>query len=253
MHARLLLNLLILSYISLSYLPVFGWWYSSVGTALIIFFSYLLWNKLFLKNIGLLLNLKTVIQSLLLAAIVVVCSLFVMKYIAAKHHVTISYTNWREYYHDMFYVLNEEIVMGAIILLVLAPKRKIPPMIVSMGLATFFALIHFVFYKWIFLDRGTIEITTLLTLFFVGFVRNNLILQTGHIGYSWALHFGWMAVMFGSLHYAQDKNIRLGELVRFNTYLGSVQMLIISGILAGCSLYWMKKHMPMKDSNSMIE
>lgn len=241
MRTKLLLNLLILSYISLSYLPVFGWWYSSIGTALIVFFSYLLWEKAFLRNIGLSLNLKTVIQSLMLAAIVIVCSLFMMKYIAAKHQVTINYTNWRSYYHDIFYVLNEEIVMGAIVLLVLAPKRKIPSMTASVGLAIFFALIHFVFYKWIFRDRGMIEITTLLTLFFVGFVRNSLIIQTGHIGYSWALHFGWMAVMFGSWHYSPEKNTSLGELAKFNTYLGSIQMLIISGILAIGSLYWTKR------------
>ena len=94
-------------------------------------------------------------------------------------------------------------------------------------------------------DRGILEITTLLTLFFVGFVRNSLILWTGHIGYSWALHFGWMVIMFGSMHIDLTTNLRVTEPNRFNLYLGSIEMLIISIIIAGLSLvYWIKKVQP---------
>jgi hypothetical protein len=73
-----------------------------------------------------------------------------------------------------------------------------------------------------------IGITTLTTLFLVGFVRNSLIFQTGHIGYSWALHFGWMAVMFGSIHVDLETGSKLTELRPFNLYLGSVEMLVTS-------------------------
>jgi hypothetical protein len=164
-----------------------------------------------------------------------------MKYIANKHNVQISFTNWRNYYHDIFYVLNEEIVIGALLLFALVNKRKIKPVIASVGLAAFFALIHFVFYKWIFKDRGIIEASTLTTLFLVGFVRNSLIFQTGHIGYSWALHFGWIIIMFGSMHIDLNSNLRVTEPERFNLYLGSIEMLIISIIMAGLSLtYWIK-------------
>ncbi|HPJ06356.1 MAG TPA: hypothetical protein PLK17_12665 [Bacteroidales bacterium] len=72
----------------------------------------------------------------------------------------------------------------------LVDKMKIRPLFASVALALFFALIHFVFYKWIFLDRGIIGMLTHTSLFMVGFVRNSLILMTGHIGYSWALHLG---------------------------------------------------------------
>ena len=74
-------------------------------------------------------------------------------------------------------------------------------------------------------------------------MRNSLILQTGHIGYSWALHFGWMVVMFGSKHIDLNSNLRVTEPERFNLYLGSIEMLGISIVLAGLSLtYWIKKY-----------
>jgi hypothetical protein len=239
---RIFFSFLLLSYLLLSYIPPFGWWYSSFGTILIILFSYFIWDKDFLKHIGLQLDLKTFTGSLILAAFVILCALMIMKYIAARDNVQIRFTNWRAYYHDIFYIFNEEIVIGAILLFALVDKRKIHPIIASVGLAVFFALIHFVFYRWIFTARGIIGISTLTTLFFIGFVRNSLILQTRHIGYSWALHFGWMAVMFGSWHVDLDTNMGLTEPVRFNAYLGSVEMLIISGVLAVlCLIYCMKK------------
>ncbi len=85
-------------------------------------------------------------------------------------------------------------------------------------------------------------ISALITLFLVGFVRNSLILHTRHIGYSWALHFGWMTIMFGSMHIYSETNLRLTELERFNTYLGSVWMVIISALAAGLTfMFGIKK------------
>ena len=247
----ILFSLLGLSYGFFSYYFFGGWWNSSVGTLLIILFSYLIWDKDFLKQIGLQLDLKTIAKSIILAGIIAICALLLMKYIAFKHNVKISYTNWRDYYHDVFYILNEEIVIGSILLFALVNKRNIRPIIASVGLAIFFALIHFVFYKWIFRDRGILRISTLTTLFLVGFVRNSLILQTGHIGYSWALHFGWMIVMFGSMHIDLNTNLTITESERFNLYLGSIEMLIISTIIAGLSLaYWIKKVQPTTQSHT---
>lgn len=162
-----------------------------------------------------------------------------MKHIAGNHGITLRFSNWRNYYHDIFYILNEEIVIGAIILFWLVDKRKIRPIIAISGLSVFFAFIHFVFYRWIFLDKGVIGIATLITLFLVGFVRNSLIIITGHIGYSWAFHFGWMSVMFGTLHVHSDTDLRFTELERFNTYLGSVEMLVISFLLAGLTMIYL--------------
>jgi hypothetical protein len=243
LRRKILFSLLVLSYGFFTYYFFGGWWNSSVGSLLILLFSYLIWDKNFLKQIGLQLDLKTIAQSITLAVIITICALLIMKSIAFKHNVQISFRNWRDYYHDIFYILNEEIVLGAILLFALVNERKIKPITASVGLAVFFALIHFVFYKWIFKDRGIIGILTLTTLFLVGFVRNSLIIQTGHIGYSWALHFGWMAVMFGSKHIDLKDKLIVTEPGRFNLYLGSIKMLIISTIMAGlCLVYLIKKY-----------
>jgi len=150
---------------------------------------------------------------------------------------------WRYYYHDAFYTLNEEIVIGALILYFLIGKIKITPILSSIGLALFFSLIHFVFYKWLFTDKGIIHITALISLFLIGLARNNLILINGHIGYSWALHFGWIAIMFGSIHLNDNTHEAISELDRFNIYLGSKEILVISILLALISLFvWYKKN-----------
>ncbi|MCD4769025.1 MAG: hypothetical protein K8R35_02515, partial [Bacteroidales bacterium] len=150
-----------------------------------------------------------------------------------------------EYYHDIFYVLNEEIILGGIAIYILVNRFKIKPLLVSIGLALIFSLIHFVFYKWISYHTGLIETQSLITLFFVAIVRNNLIIVNRHIGYSWALHFGWIVVMLGSYPYWIDTNTGLTEPERFNMFLGSKEMLILSCVLAGSSLlYLIKKYSP---------
>ncbi len=234
--------LLFLSYLMMSYYYFGGWWNSSVGTLLIIGFSYLIWGKEFLRIIGLHIDSKTFLKTIILTAIILCGATFLMKIIAERHHFVIRFSNWQNYYHDIFYIINEEIVLGAIVLSTMINRFKIKPIISSILLAVIFSTIHFIFYKWIFLERGTISVITLINLFLIGIVRNNLIIRTGHIGYSWALHFGWMAIMFGSSHINTiDSNIRLSEPEKFNLYLGSVEMLIVCLILVTISLFHWKK------------
>ena len=241
----LLFTLLILIYVLFSYSFLGDWLYSSIGTILIIFLSFLIWGNGFLEKVGLQLNLETFVKSIILVVIIAGCSFLIMKYIGKKNDIRIEYYNWRDYYHVMFYVLNEEIVLGAILLFTLVYKWKVRPIVASICLAVGFALIHYVFYRWVFADRGVLGISTLMTLFLVGIVRNSLILYTGHIGYSWALHFGWIAIMFGSRHTNLNTNMYLSELESFNTYLGSTQMLVLSIIIAGVFLaYWLRKYNP---------
>ena len=245
LRIALLFTLLILIYVLFSYSFLGDWLFSSIGSILIIFLSYLIWGKSFLKQIGLQLNLPTIAKSIILVVIIAGCSLLIQKYIGSKNDIRIEYYNWRDYYHVLFYVLNEEMVLGAILLFTLVYKLKVRPIVASICLAVCFALIHYVFYRWVFADRGILGISTLVTLFLVGFVRNSLIIQSGHIGYSWALHFGWIAIMFGSRHTNLNTNIYFSELESFNIYLGSTEMLIISIILAGFFLaYWIKKYNP---------
>ncbi|MGC9343135.1 MAG: hypothetical protein ACP5E3_10565, partial [Bacteroidales bacterium] len=63
----------------------------------------------------------------------------------------------------------------------------------------------------------------------------------GHIGYSWALHASWMVAMFGFDHIYIRTETPISESGRFDLYLGSVAMLVISGILAVVSVYFLLK------------
>ncbi len=227
----ILFSLLISSYGFLNYNYFGGWYDSSIGTAVIILISYFIWRKDFLSSIGLNLDLKKVIKTFLILGLLILACLTIVKYIATKNNIKILLINWTNYYHIFFYTLNEEIIMGALPLLVFVKRKNISPIYASIGLAVFFSIIHFVFYKWIFLDRGNIKFITLTTLFFVGIVRNELILRTRHIGYSWALHCSWIVLMFGTYHYYTETESGLSELIRFNTYLGSYEMLIVATFL----------------------
>ncbi|MFC0877129.1 type II CAAX prenyl endopeptidase Rce1 family protein [Saccharicrinis sp. FJH2] len=245
-----LFALLGLSYVFLSYNYFGGWWHSSIGTIAILTFSFFIWGNDFLGQTGLKMKPIIILKSLVAAIILTVVTYLIMKYIADKEEILIKFTNWKSYYHGVFYVLNEEIILGAMPLILLVQKWKLKPIIASVILALLFSVIHFVFYKWLFNDRGIIQVATLITLFFVGIIRNNLIIQTGHIGYSWALHFGWMAVMFGSAHQYVSDHLRVSEPDRFNIYLGSYELLIISGILVGLSIIYLMKNGTVHNSGS---
>lgn len=241
----LLFTLLIVIYVLFSYSFLGDWLFSSLGTLLIIFLSYLIWGKGFLEKIGLQFKIQTIVRSIILVVIVAACSILMLKYLGNKNGIRMEYYEWRDYYHVLFYVINEEIVIGAILLFTLVHKWRMNALVVSICVAFGFALLHFVFYRWIFADRGVLSITTMLTLFLVNFVRNSLILHTGHIGYSWALHFGWIAIMFGCRHTYISTNMYVTELESFNTYLGSTEMLVLSIVLAGLALtYWLMKYDP---------
>ncbi len=233
--------LLLISYLVFSYYTFNGWWYSSIGTGLILIFSYLIWRKDFLKVIGLKLSIKSFLKTIGLTILIIIGSVLIIKYIGSKKMVAIQFGDISEYYHDMFYILNEEIILGGIAIYILVNRFKIKPLLVSTGLALIFSLIHFVFYKWILYQTGLIETQTLITSFFVAFIRNNLIIVNRHIGYSWALHLGWIVVMLGSFPYWIDTNIELTEPESFNIFLGSKELLILSCVLAGLSLIYMIK------------
>lgn len=226
---------LLISHLVFSYYFFNGWWYSSIGTVAILFFSFLVWKKDFIDVTGLNLSLKKIIFTIAAAISVTFFSFLLINYIGSKHNISLQFTSIRNYYHDVFYILNEEIVLGALAIYLLINLFKIKPIISSILLALFFAMIHFVFYKWIFLEKGILQSQTLIALFLIGFTRNNIIILSKHIGFSWALHFGWMAVMFGSTPYWIHNNRSLSQPERFNIFIGSNEMLITGIVLAICS------------------
>ena len=107
LRSPLLFTLLILIYVLFSYSFLGDWLYSSIGTILIIFLSFLIWGNGFLEKVGLQLNLETFVKSIILVVIIAGCSFLIMKYIGKKNDIRIEYYNWRDYYHVMFYLIGD--------------------------------------------------------------------------------------------------------------------------------------------------
>jgi hypothetical protein len=224
-----------------SYLLFKGWFFSMLGTILIIILAYFRWKNNFLKVLGLNLKPVTIVKSIAVAVLIAAISYLFMQWLANKNGIEIRKSNWQNYFHDVFYVINEEMVLGAILLFIL--KKKFNPLNSSIILAFAFSVVHFIFYQWVFDEKAVLVPATILTLFFVGLLRNNLILIKKHIGYSWAFHFGWMLIMFGARHYNSSTKAFLTESDRFNLYLGSLEMVFISLFLGLASTWFLWKKM----------
>jgi hypothetical protein len=229
---------LFISHFFLSYDFNGGWWHSLAGTVALVFFGYLIWGKQFFYVSGLNISSLTSLKILAAAVILTSVSVAVMSFIAKAHDVFITTGSFTNYVHNFFYILNEEIILGAMMLYLLIRRFKVNPFSASLGLAVVVSLAHFVLYKWYFRDKDYLEITTLITLTSVVFVKNNLIIRFKQIGYAWALHFGWMAVMYGSSHYFTTGERQLTDLEKFDLYLGSSGVMLASLLLACFDLFY---------------
>lgn len=234
----LLIISIIFVHLLFSYNYFNGWWYSFLGTNIIILLSYFAWKREFLTITGLNLSLRTLLFSILIMGLVILTSALIISFSKGSEGLLFNTGNWKSYFHQVFYIVNEEIIMGSLPIYFLIKKLNMNKWLVATGIALLFSILHFAFYLWVFDQRGLLKLTTLVTLFLVGFFRNTLIIRNGHIGYSWAFHFGWMSVMFGSFPQYSD-GTPLREPESFNLFLGSWSMMIIAMILVlGMSFYY---------------
>jgi hypothetical protein len=233
----LYIRLIVLTHLLFSYNAFNGWWYSLTGTFLIILLARRCWSEDYLEWIGLKISLKAIIKSLILLIFVIFSSYILISLIAENPGVSIKISALLIFIHIIGYTLNEEILLGAILLKYIQKRFvHLKKFLTSVLVALVFSVLHYVFYRWIFLDKGILSIATLVSLFAIGIIRNNLILSTGHIGYSWALHAGWVFIMFGFVHIEKLTGTYMNEPCRFNLYLGSSYTTTILLIVAFVSL-----------------
>lgn len=230
----LLLTLLLFSHLQLSYNFNQSWWHSAAGTAAVVLLGWLIWKKRLQATAGLAIPLKQLPLIFLSAAALALISFAVMRLMSGDN-VLISSTGPKNYIHNFFYIINEEIVLGAIMLYLLTERVSLRPIFASAILALVVALAHLVLYKFYFRDKGLLLWSTVASLFLVAFAKNNLIIRTGHIGYAWAMHFGWMVVMYGCSHTHAGTAAPLSDLDKFNLYLGSPYFMLIAGLAAAAT------------------
>ncbi len=133
---------------------------------------------------------------------------------------------------------NEEILIGAFLLFGL--ERKLDSNIVAIVIALIFSLMHQAMYIWSPVQSGVILTTqTIMSLFFVGILRNVLILKTRKIAYSWAIHLSFNIIFFNGFFINHSTEKIAGEPEGFNIIFGNLTMVLITGLLAAISLIWL--------------
>ena len=229
---------LLISHFNLSYNFNEAWWHSAFGFCVILLFGSLIWGGSFPFVSGLRMEASVIARSAGLAIGITVISFYCMWLIGKSSHITIHLSSIKSYFHNAVYIVNEEIILGSMMLYFMTNRFKVKRLVASLSLAVVVSAAHFILYKFYFRDKGNLEITTLLTLVLTVFVKNNLIIRYRHIGYAWALHFGWMVVMYGSDHFYSSGR-RLTDLEKFNLYLGSPVVVIVSALMATVSYYYL--------------
>ena len=136
---------------------------------------------------------------------------------------------------------NEEIFIGALLLMGLERNfKRLNKNIIAIGIALIFSLMHQALYKWSPVQPGLLlTAQTTLTLFFVGILRNVLILKTRKIAYSWAIHLSFNMIFFSGFFINNDTNKFASEPERFNIVFGNLTMVLITGLLALASFFWL--------------
>jgi hypothetical protein len=215
-------------------------WTSIVGSALIILLSRLAWSKGGMEVIGLRIPRQQIGISLLLLCFVLVGSFTIIRTIATRAGAIFIpvYENrkWLSLLvHTIGQTLNEEIVLGALFLGAIKDRfRSVHPLVTSTGVALIFSLLHYSFYGLRppqLVNYGILSVTTLISLFSMGIVRNNCILSTGNIGYAWALHLGWNVAFIGGSFHWSGSNTKLTEPSMFNLVLGNRYLVVVAIVL----------------------
>ena len=136
---------------------------------------------------------------------------------------------------------NEEIFIGALLLMGLERNfKRLDINVIAIGTALIFSLMHQALYKWSPVQPGLLlSIQTILTLFFVGILRNVLILKTRKIAYSWAIHLSFNMIFFSGFYINNSTDKFASEPERFNIVFGNLTMVLITGIFATISLIWL--------------
>jgi hypothetical protein len=143
--------------------------------------------------------------------------------------------------------LNEEIVLRAMLLCVLAKLFKQRTYIAIIA-ALVFSILHFVLYYFGALNTA-LNLTSLATLFLFGLVANSLYFTFNHIGYGLVLHIAWNWWRFSGA--IVKDNIVLNEAQGFNVIEGSLPVFLFVAIVGTCCLIGLRIHEVRKVKNKL--
>ncbi len=220
-------NLIPLFYLLLTYSV---WWGAPVASLLIIALAGMAWPARGLQTLGLAIPRSQAGRAFILAC-GIAASAWVLIRMASGAQGVLLVPVWQRHTapyiiaHTVGQTLNEEMVLGALLLKAITAKLpRLRRVWVSAGVAFVFALLHAGFYTlrpaqdW---NYGILSPVTLLSIFLVGLIRNNFILGYGNIAYAWAVHLGWNLVFIDSAYYWIETGQKLAEPAIFNVVFGN--------------------------------
>jgi hypothetical protein len=213
-----------------------SWWRFVPSTAFALSLGALVLGRDALRAFGIPRRPRELVGALTLLALALPFAYAAVGWAAADAQITIVRTlQLRSSTHQLFQVLNEEIVRAA--LLILALRLSPRPMLLIPVLALLFAIGHRLVYA---ADGFTINLGALLTLFSLGVVANTLFVRFRHIGFGFALHYAWNFWRFNTSYFLDGRY--LSEADTFNYIEGNPWVVAGSGlamaVVYGSYLTW---------------
>lgn len=239
--------------------PHWGWASSVLATVLVLFFMRQRDRSDWKQKLGINFTFKDFSTFLMVTSILLVISYFLVDYLSTLagyefkpkllHYKTYAGTGCPFHFiiaNYVYYIpetLNEEMLIGAFLLMGIERKfTKLEPKYIAVIVALLFSLMHQALYKWSPVQSGVLLSNyTILSLFFVGVLRNALILKTRKITYSWAIHLSFNVIFFSGYYIHTTTQKFVGEPERFNIVFGNFTMVAITGMLAVLSMLWLNK------------
>ena len=234
--------------------PHWGWMFSFLSTILIFCFMQMRDPDKWKEKLGINFKRNDFGKFLIITILLSILSYFIVDHVSMLdgynfkpklfYYKTYLGSNYPFHYilaNYLYYIpetFNEEMLIGALLLMGLERKfKKSNKNYIVIMVALIFSLMHQGLYKWSPVQSGELlTLTTIVTLFFVGILRNSLILKTRNIALSWAIHLSFNLVFFSGLFITVKTGKFPGEPEVFNIVFGNLTMLAVTGLLALISI-----------------
>ena len=237
--------------------PHWGWMFSLLSTILIIYFMRIRDPEKWSQKLGVNFKKKDIGRFVIITTLLSILAYFIVDYVSMldgyifkpklfyyKIYLGSNYpfhyvlANYLYYLPETF---NEEMLIGALLLMGLERRfKKLDKNYIAIMVALIFSLMHQGLYKWSPVQSGELlTFTTIVTLFFVGILRNSLLLKTRNIALSWAIHLSFNMVFFSGLFINAKTGKSPSEPGVFNIVFGNLTMLALTGLLALSSIIWL--------------
>lgn len=237
--------------------PHWGWMFSLLSTLLIVSFMRVRDPGKWRQKLGINFKKNDILSFALVTTVLLVLFYFIVDYVSMLdgynfkprlfYYQTYLGSNYPFHYvlaNYLYYfpgTFNEEMLIGALLLMGLERKfKKTNKNYIVIFVALIFSLMHQGLYKWSPVQSGELlTLPTILTLFFVGVLRNSVIVKTRNIALSWAIHLSFNLVFFSGLFINRATGKFPGEAEVFNIVFGNLTMLALTGLFALLAMLWL--------------